>query len=59
MDAGIAGKLTSNCCYSWLQQFRPRTDGLAKRPTPYDDAFAPKPLRTALAETFANAGVRA
>ena len=57
LDCVVAWGLSDR--YSWLQQFRPRTDGLAKRPTPYDDAFAPKPLRTALAETFANAGARA
>jgi endo-1,4-beta-xylanase len=35
--------------YSWLQHFRPRADGIAKRPNPYDDAFRPKPLHDALA----------
>lgn len=44
---------------SWLQQFRPRTDGIAKRPCPYDDAFEPKPLRTTLADAFAKARPRA
>ena len=43
---------------SWLQQFRPRTDGIAKRPCPYDDDYAAKPLRTALADAFVRARPR-
>jgi endo-1,4-beta-xylanase len=35
--------------YSWLQNHEPRQDKLAKRPTPYDDDYRPKPLRQALA----------
>lgn len=35
--------------YSWLNNFRPRTDGLPKRPLPYDAEFRPKPMREAIA----------
>ena len=35
--------------YSWLNGFRPRADGLPKRPLPYDDAFRPKPFHDAIA----------
>ena len=38
--------------YSWLQNFTPRKDGLAKRATLYDDAYKPKPLRDAVAAAF-------
>jgi endo-1,4-beta-xylanase len=34
--------------YSWLNAFRPRTDGLAKRPCPFDTEFHPKPFRDAI-----------
>jgi endo-1,4-beta-xylanase len=45
--------------YSWLQSFKPlRTDGLAKRPTPYDAAFARKPLHIAIARAFESAAAR-
>jgi endo-1,4-beta-xylanase len=44
--------------YSWLQPLRPRPDGLPKRPLPYDAAFAPKPMRDAIAAAFAAAPVR-
>jgi endo-1,4-beta-xylanase len=44
--------------YSWLQSSSPRPDGLPKRPTPYDDAFKPKPLREAIAQSFAAAPAR-
>lgn len=39
---------------SWLQDkaWWPRTDGLAKRPTPYDDQLRPKPMRTAIADAI-------
>jgi endo-1,4-beta-xylanase len=37
---------------SWLQGFSPRTDRQPQRPTPYDAAFQPKPLRAALAAAF-------
>lgn len=45
--------------YSWLQPLRLRPDGLPKRPLPYDDAFAPKPMRDAIAVAFAGAAPRA
>jgi endo-1,4-beta-xylanase len=38
--------------YSWLQNQWPRQDGKPKRPTPYDDAYRPKPLREAMAAAF-------
>jgi endo-1,4-beta-xylanase len=38
--------------YSWLQNHEPRLDRLAKRPTPYDDDYRPKPLRRALADAL-------
>ena len=44
--------------YSWLQGLWPRADGAAKRPTPYDDAFRPKPLRAAIARSLARAAPR-
>lgn len=45
--------------YSWLQNFEPlRADGQAKRPCPYDAAFAPKPLRAAIAAALVAAPAR-
>jgi endo-1,4-beta-xylanase len=38
--------------HSWLQSTKPREDGLAKRPTPYDAALRAKPMREALAAAF-------
>ncbi|MET0499726.1 MAG: endo-1,4-beta-xylanase [Steroidobacteraceae bacterium] len=38
--------------YSWLQGFKPRADGTAKRSTPYDDAYKAKPMREAMAAAF-------
>ena len=38
--------------YSWLQGTSPRPDNLPKRPTPFDDAFRPKPMREAIAAAF-------
>jgi endo-1,4-beta-xylanase len=38
--------------YSWLNDFRPRTDGLPKRPLPFDADFHPKPFRDAIAGAF-------
>ena len=38
--------------HSWLQWRDPRTDGLPKRPTPYDNHYKPKPLREAIAAAF-------
>ncbi len=39
---------------SWLQDkaWWPRADGIAKRPTPYDDQLRPKPMRTAIADAI-------
>ena len=45
--------------YSWLQNFgTPRADGTALRPTPYDNDFAPKPLRQTYIDAFNAASVR-
>jgi endo-1,4-beta-xylanase len=44
--------------YSWLQPLRPRTDGLPKRPCPYDADFRPKPFRDAIAAAFRSAALR-
>ena len=44
--------------YSWLQEFIPRADGLPQRPAPYDDDYRPKPLRQAMAASFAAAPMR-
>lgn len=44
--------------YSWLNGFDPRADKLLKRGTPYDVDFRPKPLRAAIASSFAQARVR-
>lgn len=41
--------------YSWLQGRTPRSDGLPKRPCPYDADFRPKPLREALAASLRGA----
>lgn len=41
--------------FSWLQGFAPRDDGQEVRCCPYDSAYRAKPLRTALAESFAQA----
>lgn len=38
--------------YSWLQSTTPRVDGARLRPTPYDEDFKPKPLRTAMADAL-------
>lgn len=37
---------------SWLQNRWPRTDGLPKRPCPYDDQLQMKPLRQAIADAL-------
>ena len=37
--------------YSWLQSI-PRSDGLARRPNPYDGAYLPKPMQTAIGDAF-------
>jgi endo-1,4-beta-xylanase len=45
--------------YSWLQYFQPlRSDALAKRPTPFDASFQPKPIFNAIAGAFQAAAVR-
>jgi endo-1,4-beta-xylanase len=45
---------------SWLQRHKPlRTDGLPKRPCPYDANFRAKPLRNAIAAAFMAASARA
>jgi endo-1,4-beta-xylanase len=45
--------------YSWLQEFKPvRTDGQAKRPTPYDAKFKAKPLHAAIAAALQAAPAR-
>lgn len=44
--------------YSWLQNTSPRSDGLRKRPTPYDEAFRPKPMRGAIAAALTAAPAR-
>ena len=44
--------------YSWLDGFDPRADKALKRGTPYDVDFRPKPLRSAIASSFATARSR-
>jgi endo-1,4-beta-xylanase len=44
--------------YSWLQNQWLREDKKPKRPTPYDDAYQPKPLREAIAAALRAAPVR-
>ncbi len=44
--------------YNWLNGFSPRPDGVAKRASPYDAEFRPKPLYTAIADALAAAPVR-
>jgi endo-1,4-beta-xylanase len=41
--------------FSWLQGFAPRDDGLEVRCCPYDSTYRSKPLREALAASFADA----
>ena len=41
--------------FSWLQGFAPRDDGLEVRCCPYDSQYRPKPLREAIAASFAAA----
>lgn len=45
--------------HSWLQTWWPRPDKLAKRPTLYDAALNPKPMREAVAAAFRAAPERA
>lgn len=35
--------------YNWIEGFEPRADGARRRPTLYDDRFAAKPMRQAVA----------
>ncbi|WP_300544906.1 endo-1,4-beta-xylanase [Maricaulis sp.] len=44
--------------YSWLQNLWPRSDGEAKRPTPFDADYRPKPLYDAIAAAFQAAAPR-
>jgi endo-1,4-beta-xylanase len=44
--------------YSWLQNQWLRQDKAPKRPTLYDDAYAPKPLREAVAQALRDAPAR-
>jgi endo-1,4-beta-xylanase len=44
--------------YSWLNGFRPRPDGLPKRPCPFDAELRPKPMRDAVAAAFHTAPSR-
>lgn len=44
--------------YSWIEGFEPRKDGARRRPCPYDDRFAPKPMRASLAAAFSAAANR-
>ena len=44
--------------YSWYQEHWVREDGVAKRPTPYDSNFQPKPLRQAIADALIAAAPR-
>ena len=45
--------------YSWIEGFEPRPDKARRRPCPYDDAFAAKPMRAAIAGALAAAPARA
>ena len=44
--------------FSWLQNFQKREDGLPSRPCPYDDSYAAKPLRSAIAGALNRAAKR-
>ncbi len=44
--------------HSWLQGRNPRSDGLPKRPTPYDNHYLPKPLRESVAAALRGAPLR-
>ena len=41
--------------YSWIEGFEPRPDGARRRPCPYDDRFALKPLYAAIGAAFEHA----
>ena len=42
-------------CYSWLQGFAPRIDGMEVRGSPYGSDYHPKPLRDAIATSLLGA----
>jgi len=44
--------------HSWIEGFEPRPDGAKRRPTPYDVALQPKPMRAAIARALAAAPPR-
>ncbi|NHK26918.1 endo-1,4-beta-xylanase [Parvularcula flava] len=44
--------------YSWLQGFKPREDGVAKRPTLYDADYKAKAMRDAVGQSLKAAPVR-
>jgi len=44
--------------YSWIEGFEPRPDGARRRPCPYDDRFAAKPMYAAIAAAFEHAAHR-
>lgn len=44
--------------YSWIEGFEPRKDKVGRRPCPYDDAFAAKPMRDAIAAAIMAAPAR-
>lgn len=44
--------------YSWLQSFTPRSDGLANRPTPFDDNYDPTPMAEAILAAYEATSVR-
>ena len=43
---------------NWLQGFLPRTDGVLKRPTVYDEDYKPKAMRTSIANALRAAKYR-
>lgn len=44
--------------YSWLQTFNPRTDGVSKRPVPFDDAYQPTLMAEEIRRAFELAAAR-
>ena len=44
--------------YSWIEGFEPRADRAKRRPCPYDDAFAVKPMHAAIAAAITAAPPR-
>ncbi|HUQ11332.1 MAG TPA: endo-1,4-beta-xylanase [Steroidobacteraceae bacterium] len=44
--------------FSWLQGRSPRQEGVAKRPTPFDSHYRPKPMRDAIAAALRSAPSR-